>query len=371
MASTDFTSSQASSLTTPWPSQDWPDIFATLTLPATTTSPTEHTTSADWASLGSSIDPFTYLDYPAFDFSTPLSSFEQNNPLNGEKVVNPTIFSDNATTSTNNNTISSFTKSNGSLTKDNPPFPTGTQTDTRFSSSSSSPLDRHNSTAFSLVPPCRCLMRTLGFLAQLSMDSSKAGIASENCNALTHQPNVTHVYAQIDNISAEIGKVLQCACSNNADLLVLLLLVISKIQVWYAAAVNAVTSHDNDSEAMDGADSNPTSFHPRIVLPSLEIHLDGDESKGEEQRRVFVQSVLARLTGLQMIVSRLSQRSANIEAVTFPGTMLTPGAQGPLHSDIKGKISVLPFSAIMLRALCSDLRDRLRAIASYCREASC
>jgi hypothetical protein len=32
-------------------------------LPATTTSPTEHTTSADWASLGSSIDPFTYLDY--------------------------------------------------------------------------------------------------------------------------------------------------------------------------------------------------------------------------------------------------------------------------------------------------------------------
>jgi hypothetical protein len=116
-------------------------------------------------------------------------------------------------------------------------------------------------------------------------------------------------------------------------------------------------------EAMDGADSNPTSFHPRIVLPSLEIDLDGDESKGEEQRRVFVQSVLARLTGLQMIVSRLSQCSANIEAVTFPGTMLTPGAQGPLHSDIKGKISVLPFSAIMLRALCSDLRDRLSGLS--------
>jgi hypothetical protein len=76
-----------------------------------------------------------------------------------------------------------------------------------------------------------------------------------------------------------------------------------KIQVWYAAAVNAVTSHDNDSDAMDGSDSNPTSFHPRIVLPSLETDPDGDESEGEDQRRIFVQNVLSRLTGLQMIVS--------------------------------------------------------------------
>jgi len=370
MTSTDFTSSQASSLTTPLPSQDWPDFFAALMLPATTTSPTEHTTSADWASLGSSIDPFTYLDDPAFDFSIPLSSFEQNNPLNGEKAVNPTIFSDNATTSTNNNTISSFTKSNGSLTMDNLPFPTGTQTDTRFTSSSS-PLDRHKSTAISLVPPCRCLMRTLRFLAQLSTDSFEAGTASGNGDASTHQPNVKQVYAQIEHISAEISKVLQCSCSNSAELLVLLSLVISKIQVWYAAAVNAVTSHDNDSEAMDGADSNPTSFHPRIVLPSLETALDGGESEGEDQRRIFVQNVLSRLTGLQIIVSRFSQRSAKVEADMFPGTTLMPGAEGPLHSDIKGKISVLPFSAIMLRALSSDLRDRLsglsRAIAEKLR----
>jgi hypothetical protein len=138
------------------------------------------------------------------------------------------------------------------------------------------------------------------------MESSEAGIASENGDALTHQPIVKHVYAQMENVSAEISKVLQCACSNNADLLVLLLLVISKIQVWYAAAVNAVTSHDNNSEAMDGADSNPTSFYPRIVLPSLETDLDSDESKGEDQRRIFVQNVLSRLKGLQMIVTRLS-----------------------------------------------------------------
>jgi len=227
MTSTDFTSSQASSLTSPLPSQDWPDFFAGLMLPATTTSPTEHTTSADWASLGSSIDPFTYLDYPAADFSIPLSAFEQNTALNGEKAVNPIIFSDNATTSTNNNTISSFAKSNGSLTMDGPPFPTGAQTDTRFTSPSS-PLDCHKSTAISLVPPCRCLMRTLRFLAQLLMDSSETGTASGNGDASTNQPNVKQVYAQIENISAEISKVLECACSNNADLLVLLSLVISK-----------------------------------------------------------------------------------------------------------------------------------------------
>jgi hypothetical protein len=366
MTSTDFTSSQNSAPTTPLPGQDWPDFLAIM-FP---TSPPEPSTSAEWVNLGASIDSFPYLDDSTFDFSIPLSGLDQNTPTNRKKVVNPSILNDGAPTNTNNNTLNSFIMSNGSLSKDIHPFPTETQTDAFASSSSlgNSPRmrrgldDRCTSTTILPVPRCHCLKRTLRFLAQLAIDPSEAWTASENGDDSTQKPNFEQKHDQIENMSTEIGKILHCSCCNNCDLLFLLSLVIFKIQGWYAAAVNAATSDDNESGDLDGADANPTGFRPRLVMPSLWIGLDGEESEGEDQRRIFVQHVLSRLTGLQILISRLSQRLANAEAESCRGATLTTA---------EGKISVLPFSASLLRALSSDLRDRLcglsRAIAEKLR----
>jgi hypothetical protein len=366
MTSTDFTSSQNSAPTTPLPGQDWPDFLAIM-FP---TSPPEPSTSAEWINLGASIDSFPYLDDSTFDFSIPLSGLDQNTPTNRKKVVNPSILNDGAPTNTNNNTLNSFIMSNGSLSKDIHPFPTETQTDAFASSSSlgNSPRmrrgldDRCTSTTILPVPRCHCLKRTLRFLAQLAIDPSEAWTASENGDDSTQKPNFEQKHDQIENMSTEIGKILHCSCCNNCDLLFLLSLVIFKIQGWYAAAVNAATSDDNESGDLDGADANPTGFRPRLVMLSLWTGLDGEESEGEDQRRIFVQHVLSRLTGLQILISRLSQRLANAEAESCRGATLTTA---------EGKISVLPFSASLLRALSSDLRDRLcglsRAIAEKLR----
>jgi hypothetical protein len=346
-------------------------------------SPTVPTTSADeWSEWLVSTDPRTGVDDSPFDFSVPLPGLHQNNLADRTNVANSLPLDNSAAGGRHHSTLNSFTLNNGGLNKDNPLFPTPAQTDAGFGSSSSagnSPSVRRSpdgncaSTALGKmptvgrplsVPQCRCLMRTLEFLAQLSMDPSEAWTVSENSDSPTQRPILEQVLSQIENMSAEVGKVLQCACSNNCDLLVLLSVVIFKVLAWYAAAVNAATSEDDESKALDSTPANQVGVRPRLVLPTFCRDLDGDETEGEDQRRIFVQHILSRLSAVQSLISRLSKRLANAEAESsaFP-----PVARGPLHSILARKISDPPFSASLLRALSMDLRDGLcglsRAIA--------
>ncbi|KAG9245613.1 hypothetical protein BJ878DRAFT_541098 [Calycina marina] len=168
-----------------------------------------------------------------------------------------------------------------------------------------------------------------------------------------------------------MGRILECPCTNDSYLLLLLSLVILRIQVWYTAAVNAATREA--SETLDGRDANTIDSHLKFMLPSswTDLDDDDDESQGEDKRRIFVQHVLSRLTGLQILISRLFQCIANAEAESSLSATLALAAQGPLCPVLKGQIPIVPFSFPLLRALLSDVHGRLgrlsRAVAEKLR----
>lgn len=341
-----ITASQPAKHAAQVPGQDWLDLLVTLRSPGQVPSPTELAASAaGWANLGVSADSFPYLDDSAFDLSHSLSNSDPN------EVGSPTIFSDADLTVTN-----LFTGGLGHFTKD--PLPTDNLNELGFGSSNSgtsSPGARRVSLPSS--PRCHCSPRMIRFIGQLSVDPSDVWAFPGSGDGLAARPNSEQIYDQIESTSTGLDRVLQCYCSNNGDTLVLLSLAIFKLLAWYAAAVNAATSDDND----------PKGFPAKFVLPSTLADLHGDEFEGEDQRRIFVQHVLSRLTVLQSLIGRISQRfacaeadadaDADGEAESSASVRDSPTTQNLSASETK--ICVLPFSDSLMRAFTSDLRGRL------------
>ncbi|KAJ0164698.1 Aflatoxin biosynthesis regulatory protein [Colletotrichum tanaceti] len=390
--------------------QDWPDFLTALMSPSITPSSAEPFASTELDSAGVTLESFTYIEDSAFSSSTPpLSSiFGDRSPAirtGAPAFRHGSSSSADSAAGKKDVGLGWLTGDHhGSSAEETRFSRPGPGTDAGAASSNSNPFGtpssrvRPRSRPGPPPPPprCQCFARVLRFVAQLSTDPSRAwsSAAEEEKPDYSDAPrrrrrrlaNLGNIANdRIAHMSDGISMVLQCPCSRDAEMIVLLSLLIFKIQVCYVDAVNAATD--------DGAGGGPgpvdSCFPWNDAANDCDEDDDGEEEEDgddddnddddddEDRHRVFVQHILSRLAGLRALITRLSERLAEPESYSsfgFPGASCRPTLpRGPSHySVVEGRIDIAPFSAASLAALSSDLRNRLsgmsQAISGKLRE---
>uniref|UniRef100_A0A8H7K4J0 Zn(2)-C6 fungal-type domain-containing protein n=1 Tax=Bionectria ochroleuca TaxID=29856 RepID=A0A8H7K4J0_BIOOC len=319
--SAESSSSQGSRPATPHLGQEWSDFFTTLRSPLVASPPTGQVSSAEWANLDpSSIESFSLLDDSIFDLSAPIHSFEKNNGTGSKKNTNSpsTIFCNPGPMDEPTEVRNSLPRASNIIHRHS--LSADMQASSGLASGESRDISpsihlglgsRRASSAVPQAPRCSCNSQILRFFGQLSIDPSGPWIASRGGQANSPQnPTFQQVYEQIATMALEIGKILQCDCSSNLEGLILLSLVIFKIQAWYTAAANAALGSYSDEATTNmgqgSLDQNP--------MWRSEQGRDDREDEGEDQRRIFLQDLLSRLTGLQVLIGRFSERLTHAEA---------------------------------------------------------
>ncbi|CAG9984944.1 unnamed protein product [Clonostachys byssicola] len=370
--SAESSSSQGSRPATPHLGQEWSDFFTTLRSPLVASPPMGQVSSGEWTNLDpSSIEAFSLLDDSIFDLSAPVHSFEKNSGTGSKK--NPsspsTIFCNPGPVSKAAEERDSLPRTSNTIHRHS--LSAEGQVSSRLASGESrdvSPsihLDlgsRRASSAVPQAPRCSCNSQILRFFGQLSIDPSGPWIASRGGQANSPQnPTFQQVYEQIATMALEIGKILQCHCSSNLECLIFLSLVIFKIQAWYTAAANAALGSDSDEATTNMGQSSLDQGHLWLPEPGR----DDREDEGEDQRRIFLQDLLSRLTGLQVLTGRFSERLTHAEAE------LERNSNTSAPNIMQNQIVVPPLSGSAIRVLATDLRGRLgslsRAIAEKLR----
>ena len=259
---------------------------------------------------------------------------------------------------------------------------------------------------------CECLARVLGLLAQLCPATSEWWAKFDNSD--DHLSSFEHIVAQNEQTSEVIEGVLQCSCSNDSYLLVMLSLIVFKIIAWYTAAARAVsgeepvpgrgTSHSNSGSSALCWQSSHHQQHPNrpfepqrkmfSILSSTSSSSSSTDnnnnnnhrsfecdSEGEDQQRIAVQRILSKLAGVQVSVDELSDRlgkiwdnkpSKNNKSGDEDKTMMDPslplpvsGAASSCGSTAGCSLAVeenaftRPYSAEFAYTLQVDLRKRL------------
>ena len=208
---------------------------------------------------------------------------------------------------------------------------------------------------------CQCLARTLGLLAQLSPGTPGWWTLAIDNNPAPELPHFERVIAQNEQISEAIRTILQCSCSNDSYLVVILSLVVFKIIAWYTAAARAASGEDSIPGVSNSAEWQSHHNTLERVSQGLSTNGSGYDSEGEDQQRIAVQMILSKLAGVQGFVDQLSQRLPKVcdktngdKAMDSPVESAT--TPGPLAG---GNALTRPFSAELARTLEADLRKRL------------
>ena len=266
---------------------------------------------------------------------------------------------------------------------------------------------------------CQCLARVLALLARVCPGTPGWGNnPDENPSSTEQLPDFEHIVAQNEQTSEVIRSVLQCSCSNDSYLLIMLSLVVFKIITWYTAAARAASGEEpiagHSPSFSSGSSSagcwqsschyqNPNyPFEPKENLLPTASSLSSPPSpsplstnnnnnnnrkspeygsEGEDQHRIAVQRILSKLAGVQVSVDELSDRlrrmrdsktSRRMKAGDDTKTMVKPSP--PLleigtastngstagYSLLVGEDAFTrPFSAELAHTLEADLRKRL------------
>ncbi|TQN66832.1 Aflatoxin biosynthesis regulatory protein, partial [Colletotrichum shisoi] len=237
--------------------QDWPDFLTALIPPSITSSSssTEHFTSTELESVGVSLDSFTYVEDWTFSSSTPLPRLSgDHRPIRtAGQASSHGSSSAGSAASTKDVMLGLLTENHGSSAAETSFFLPSPWTDAGAAPSNSlGTPDSHVRPQSRPCPPrCRCFVRVLQFMAQLSTDPSRAWSAAPDDGDPPCPANLGLVNGRIANMSDSIGKVIQCPCSRDSEMIVLLSLVIFKIQVCYVDAMNAATG-DNPGGGAPG-----------------------------------------------------------------------------------------------------------------------
>jgi hypothetical protein len=214
--------------------------------------------------------------------------------------------------------------------------------------------------------PCPCLMRALGLLTQLfptssrSCQSSRESADGQKGAGQQQLPTIKSVIADNKQTLETIGSILECPCSQDGYLLVILSLIVFKVMGWYAAAARSHTPDDSQSW---------TACHQRQHSHSEQVQQSpavvGNYCvEGEDQSRMAAQLVLSELHRVQRLVNVLSQKlkseGARESGTDTPGSASTDGSSVSLDSQC----SRFPFPVTMLDQAESDLRKRLRRLSA-------
>ena len=214
-------------------------------------------------------------------------------------------------------------------------------------------------------PRC-CLIRALGLLNQLFPNASRTCTHSgrqDYENASYPLPTIQSVIAENEETIEAICKMLQCPCSQDGHLLVIMSLVVFKVLAWYAAVAREKPMTDENQSPINSRPDHGQSplSHSEQVLQSPTV-VGSYCIDGEDQGRMAAQLVLSKLHSVQRLVNLLSERlrGHGMRKEMAVGTPKSVANHQDTQVDAE---STSPFSASMLDQLEADLRKRLRALS--------
>ncbi|KAH6673161.1 hypothetical protein B0J14DRAFT_65395 [Halenospora varia] len=207
------------------------------------------------------------------------------------------------------------------------------QDDSRISSSSTTPTltpdsTRRNSSVASYdidLPPVAhdCMTVAVGILQALH-------VAPGSCDVLANQrgkhlqkaiPTIDHALATNKETIDSLERVIECSCSLNPELYLILTLVASKLIAWYGAVARC--DHQLNTGLLD---NNMPNMAPERVR-YLPITLGMYHLAGESEEKMRAQLVLRELNRAVGLVGRLAQRFCHSNSLDGFGDMSKDGAR--------------------------------------------
>ncbi|KAI1113095.1 hypothetical protein F5Y14DRAFT_229793 [Nemania sp. NC0429] len=244
-------------------------------------------------------------------------------------------------------------------------------------------------------PPssCSCMAQMLTLMGKFFQDSSH------------QQLPVEQVVSHNDSIVETITATLNCICSDDCYLLVITSLLVLKVLDRYAVATtlqqqqrqqgstaarrdclfsNSAPEEPSNSSLQAGTTASSTPSLTPSLTSSLsspatrgggrENHrasVDGCAMEGEESDRMAGQLVLSKLHKVQRLVSQLSQKLSDQQAElggplasNSPLDMMVRSVFAAGSARDEGAMSNTPLSSTLLHQFLSDIRARLKGLAS-------
>lgn len=215
--------------------------------------------------------------------------------------------------------------------------------------------------------PCLCLIKALGLMKQLFVNPSTACTTASTPGFEKHPnlPTIQAIIAQNEQVNDAVGRILQCSCSHDSYLLVIISLTVFKVLGWYAVAARKTPSSGDNS---GGAHNEwPFNFrHPPHAEQVLQdpATVGSYRLDGEDSTRMAAQLVLSKLHSVQRVVNQLSTK-LKVQAAKNGGE--ADKLESLDYESVGGETPV-PFSAVTLHQLEADLRKRLMALSLDIRE---
>lgn len=211
-----------------------------------------------------------------------------------------------------------------------------------------------------------CLPRALDLLKQLTpgpnAPCSLSGRPLDmNCHDNASRPTIQTVIAQNRQTIDDVRSILECPCSSDDSLTMVLTLVICKVFGWYAAAAR-VSVPSSRSSSIASSSSSSGSQSPIEQLAHEPVVVGNYCLDGEDSPYMAGQLVLSELHRVQRIVNMLSMRLTGPSA--FPCSEANElRKDGVLDSKYSEAFSMSLFSAPLLHHLERDLRKGLKRLS--------
>ncbi|KAF1349194.1 aflatoxin regulatory protein-domain-containing protein [Delphinella strobiligena] len=197
-----------------------------------------------------------------------------------------------------------------------------------------------------------CTAQALGHLRQLFPSDSACEDGVEKNRGET---TISSVIARNKRSIETISKLLQCFCTEDGYLLLIISMILSKALDRYTAAIRGTASPSSDCQF-----SNPLSHQSSILRGAFSS--DGNDERAEESR-VATQLILGELQRVQGLIGLVSQRSDTCGPVNSTAGNSNGNSQG---KEVRGNLEghgVAIFSGV-LHQVQDDLRRRVRSLST-------
>lgn len=217
-----------------------------------------------------------------------------------------------------------------------------------------------------------CLVHALGLLKQLFPNASNGCARSKTpevpANTAEQLPTIQSAVMENAQIIDAISTMLQCSCSQDDYLLMVMSLIVFKVLGWYAAAARGTSAASMD-DTQSGHNTKPPHFeatkssrHTEQVL-QLPAIVGAYCIDGEDQGRMAGQLVLSELHRAQGLVNQLSERLKK-RGVSNGASLSTQEDTLNSQESFSDEENPSPFSTTLLDQLENDVRKRLRSLSS-------
>ncbi|KAI0127014.1 aflatoxin regulatory protein-domain-containing protein [Xylariales sp. AK1849] len=249
-------------------------------------------------------------------------------------------------------------------------FEMQTSPDTGASSSIEPELSQD--TTANCLPGC-CLLRTLWILRQLSPNAAAKCTSSSSseigeCDGRkptdrhTQMLDIQQTISQNKQMVEVVSGILQCRCSQDCYLLLIVSMAIFKILDCYDAAAHAIDETQNQPYIDSNGTTSPAISARYLASLSDPVIVGSHYIDDQDRGRKAAQLVLCELSRLQGHVKTLSQRLGVLKGIAKSDASHT--ASGNYSSGSYRDDNGFPFSSSLLQQFETDLRKRLRGLSA-------